>query len=111
MATFTWAPDYSSQEERKPRVRKIQFGDGYSQRSSDGINTGPSVWSVAFANRADGEASAIKAFLAAREGREAFDWTPPGGSAGKYLCETWRSSPVNFGATTISATFSEVFEP
>ncbi|NMO19953.1 hypothetical protein HPC49_20355 [Pyxidicoccus fallax] len=32
MERFTYTPDYGPQLEVTPRVRKAQFGDGYSQR-------------------------------------------------------------------------------
>ena len=111
MSVFSWIPDYGSLEQHRPRVRVAQFGDGYQQRSADGINTDAATWNLTFSNRSDSEASAIKTFLAARAGLEAFDWTPPGGlSALKWICSTWQSTPVNFGATTITATFTQVFE-
>lgn len=110
MATFIWVPDWRAQEQRRPRVRVAQFGDGYQQRSADGINADPRVWQLMFGNRSDTEAAAIDSFLAARGARESFDWTPPRGSAGKWVCSQWSSTLENYGATTISATFVEVFE-
>ena len=111
MATFIWAPDWRAQQQRRPRVRVAQFGDGYQQRSADGINADPRVWQLTFGNRDDTEAAAIEAFLAARGALEAFDWTPPTGSAGTWVCPQWASTLETYGATTITATFSEVFEP
>ena len=110
MATFTWAIDYGSQEQSKPRVRNVQFGDGYQQRSADGINVAGDSWSLTFANRTDSEAGLILAFLEARNGLESFDWTPPGGSLQRWVCPEWSKSPTNFGATTITARFVRVFE-
>ena len=112
MATFVWIPDYGSQEQHKPRVRRVQFGDGYQQRSADGINTDPATWVLSFGNRSDAESQAIVDFLAARGGVEAFDWTPPrGSSALKWICPQWQRAPTNYGSWTVSATFEQVFEP
>src|ERR1700761_9317680 len=35
---FTWKSNYKFDNTSTPRVKQIQFGDGYSQRVPDGIN-------------------------------------------------------------------------
>ena len=50
-------------------------------------------------------------FLEARAGAESFDWTPPRGTAGKYVCEQWQVTLRACNFNTIQATFREVFEP
>ena len=35
---FVWAPSYNAATSVEPRVLKVRFGDGYSQRTPDGIN-------------------------------------------------------------------------
>lgn len=47
--------------------------------------------------------------LAARGGSESFDWTPPSGAAGKFVCKSWRRVADNGYWNTITATFEEVF--
>lgn len=111
MATFTYTPDYGAQVSVKPRVRVAQFGDGYEQRIADGINTRPQVWSLQFNNRTDTEAGNITTFLEARNGVEAFDWTPPGGSAIKVVCREWSKTVARYNLNSVSATFQQVFEP
>jgi len=92
MATFTYAASYGATVTQAPSVRYIRFGDGYEQRASFG------------------DADAIIAFLEARAGVDAFDWTPPSGSAGKWICRSWSRSISSNGANDISARFEEVFE-
>jgi phage-related protein len=111
MATFTYTPDYGAQANYKPRVRTTQFGDGYQQRVADGINTRPQVWSLQFNNRTNDDADDITEFLEARNGVEAFDWTPPNGSAIKVVCSEWTKTLVRYNLNTVSATFTQVFEP
>jgi phage-related protein len=110
VATFTWVPDYGAKLAMKPRVRTVQFGDGYMQRSADGINTNPRTGALSFSNRTDAEANAIIAFLDARGGVEAFDYTPPGGSAGKYICQEYDRAQVSYDVATVTASFKQVFE-
>jgi phage-related protein len=110
MATFTWLPSYGATAQRQPRVKTVRFGDGYQQRFADGLNATAEVWSLQFSSRDTAEASAIDAFLKARAGTENFDWTPPGGSAGKYVCKSWERTVAQSNYESISATFEQVFE-
>lgn len=77
MATFTWIPDYEATENSRPRIRKVQFGDGYEQRLKFGPRTDPKEWDLVFMGRTNTERDEITDFLSARGGVESFDWTPP----------------------------------
>jgi phage-related protein len=111
MSSFTFTPSFEATEASKPRVRKFAAGDGYEQRIRFGLNTDPKEWTLQFSNRDDTERDAILAFLEARGGVEAFSWTPPRGSAGKYVCEQWQATLSNCNNNQIRATFREVYEP
>jgi phage-related protein len=111
MATFTWTPSFEATESSQPRVRKTQFGDGYEQRIRFGLHTNPKEWDLTFSERTDVERDEITAFLDARGGAESFDWIPPRGSAGKYICEEWQVTLTACNFNTIRAKFKEVFEP
>lgn len=112
MATFTWTPSFTARASYKPRVRTARFGDGYEQRLADGINVRPAVWALTFDNRDNTETAALLAFLQARNGVEAFDWTPPyEASAIRVVCREWNKSIAVYNSTTISAQFEQVFEP
>lgn len=108
MSTFTWAPAPGSSQSKAPRVKTAQFGDGYSQRAGDGINTIKRAWSVTF-TRATADIDAIDAFLTARAGVESFDWTPPTGAAGKWICPEWGRDKIHSNVQAISTSFVEVF--
>lgn len=111
MATFTWTPSFEATESSRPRVRKTAFGDGYEQRIRFGLQTNPKEWSLTFSERSDSERDAILAFLDARGGAESFDWTPPRGTAGKYVCEEWQVTLRAYNFNTVQAKFRQVFEP
>lgn len=111
MATFTWTPSYEATESSRPRVRKFQAGDGYEQRIRFGLNTDAKDWDLTFAERNDTERDQITAFLEARAGVESFDWTPPRGTAGKYICEDWQVTLRSCNLNTVRAKFKQVFEP
>jgi phage-related protein len=108
MSTFTWSPAPGPVLSVKPRVRTAPFGDGYQQRVGDGINTQPRSWSLQF-TRQTSDVDAIDAFLSACDGVESFDWLPPSGLTGKWICADWSRSAVARQVQSITATFQEVF--
>lgn len=111
MATFTFIPSSTSRISKRPRKRKLQFGNGYSQRAGDGINNIEEKWGLVFSVRSNLDADKISDFLEARGGHEAFNWTPPGGSSKKYLCELWtRTYSKALDMNQISTTFERVYE-
>lgn len=110
MPTFTYQPDNAAQVSVKPRVLTAKFGDGYEQRLGDGINIRPREWRLTFNTRTNAEMSPIVAFLEGQNGVASFDWTPPSGAAGKWVCEDWQQTVVRYGINDLSATFREVFE-
>jgi phage-related protein len=108
MSTFTWSPAPGATQGKKPAVRSAQFGDGYEQRAGDGINSTARTWLLTF-KRLKADADAIDAFLSARNGVELFDWTPPYGAAGKWLCREWTRATPAMVIQEITATFEEKF--
>ena len=113
MATFTWVPEYPPTESSAPRVRKTSLGDGYEHRLRFGLNTDLKTWQLEFKNRDETEATAIRAFLNARDGVESFTWTPPFFSAtsAQFVCEQWDIVPENHDLFGIRASFRQVPEP
>lgn len=108
MTTFTFSPKYGAALTKTPRVRAAQFGDGYQQRVGDGINLIPRSWSLNFeGSKAD--IDAIDLFLATESGITSFNWTPPTGATGKWLCSDWSPSINEFDNWVLNANFQEVF--
>lgn len=110
MATFTWTPSVGASLSMRPVVRRIAFGDGYEQRLAFGINTQAEVWNLEFRGKTTTVAAAIDAFLRARGAAQAFDWTSPAGTTGKFTCEEWSRSVDEPNAETVRATFKQVFD-
>jgi phage-related protein len=114
MATFPdIAADYDARKSSQPRTRVVQFGDGYEQRLSYGLNQNPKEWSLTFKNRTEADSDTIETFLDARAADgESFDWTPPGSTTSyKWVCPSWSKTIPAAGLATITATFRQVFEP
>lgn len=86
---FPYAPAYSAQMTEPPRIRTAQFGDGYSQRTADGINTILQKWSLRFSARAKAELVEILGFLRAHAGVTPFEFVVPDSD--------WTVTGENFG--------------
>jgi phage-related protein len=113
MATFpSITPTYGAQKTSQPKVRQVQFGDGYSQRLMVGLNQDPKVWSLTW-EVSETDADTIETFLNARAADGAsFDWTPPDeATAYKWTCYDWSKSIPYLNRATIQASFTQVFEP
>jgi phage-related protein len=100
MATFpAITATYGATKNNQPVVRTVQFGDGYQQRLTYGLNQNPKSWDETFLNnRAADNAS--------------FDWTPPDEATSyKWICPQWNKTITYNNRATITATFRQVFEP
>jgi len=105
------APNYGASKVAEPNVRIAQFGSGYSQRSTFGINNDKKVWQLNWTNRTATDTNTIEDFLEARAGVEAFDWSPPDEtSTYKWICKSWQKTMPYPNLFNITATFEQVFE-
>jgi phage-related protein len=104
-------PDWGLKREFKPRVLKVEFGDGYSQRAADGYNNNPVMLSLMWNNLTTSEKDSIIAFLSARKGYQSFWYTYNDETTPKaYVCEEFdyeHTDPTNY---TINATFRQVYD-
>jgi phage-related protein len=113
MATFPdYKPTYSATKTSAPKMRKVQFGDGYEHRIRFGLNQNPKEWRLTF-NVSDDDANVIEAFLDDRaDDGNNFDWTPPDDTTSyKWVCDSWTRELFEFQQSRIDVTFRQVFEP
>jgi len=113
MATFpAITPTYGAQKASRPIVRTVQFGDGYQQRLTYGLNQDPKNWSLTW-EVSETDADTIENFLDARAADNAsFDWTPlDEATSYKWICPEWNKTIPYKNRATITATFRQVFEP
>lgn len=106
-------PTYGAQKTNEPKIKEVQFGDGYEQRVTFGLNQNPVTWDLSWENIAKNQADAIDSFLSLRAVDGAsFNWVPPEDTlAYRWTCKSWRKSIPYKGRATINATFRQVFEP
>ena len=110
------APDRSLARTSRPRVLKVQFGDGYEQRVAEGINNINESYAVTLNNRPKAGIDDVVAFLDSRNGVTAFDFTIPDTNGGggettiKVVCEDYGLTYNNDEGYSCSATFRRVYE-
>ena len=114
MATFPATapnPTYGTRKISAPNIRIAQFGDGYQQRTTFGINQNLKIYQFTWQNISETNADEIETFLDARAGVENFDYTPAGESASKkMICKNWNKTIPYLNRATITAVFEEVAE-
>lgn len=107
----TVQPTFPVKTSTKMRLRKAKFGDGYSQRSEDGINAEAVSWSLVFENLTTAEKDTVVNFLKAEKGVNVFFWTPPQTATQyKVTCEEWDAELVDAGYWSVTATFNREFD-
>ena len=109
MATFpSISASYGITKENSPEVNFAQFGSGYSQRSTFGINQDLKVWNLTWEFITETDSDTIETFLSARAGKESFDFAAPGESASaKYICRSWTKRIEYPTLATIQAKFEQ----
>lgn len=107
MRAFHWKVDPLMEVSSEPRVRRVQFGDGYEQRTADGLNNDLKKYGVTVKVSRD-EGKYTEAFLTEHGGHRAFLWTPPYSYVPvPVVCRKW-TSRVDLLKVVFTATFEQV---
>ncbi|MBF2840596.1 DUF1983 domain-containing protein [Escherichia coli] len=89
---FHWLPEDGMKTENKPSIKTVRFGDGYEQRSPNGLNHSLRVFTCDFKVEAN-ERDSFEKFLARHEGYKSFFWRPPGINRKiRVVCRTWSAT-------------------
>ena len=109
------APTYGSSPKNDFRVLEASFGDGYSQRAADGLNSSKITWSLTWEVRPVADITTINDFLVDKLGFEHFLWTSPTEvTERKWICKSINGpTPISAeasGYSTLSCEFEEVFD-
>jgi phage-related protein len=91
--------DWATQSKRSVRVQRVQFGDGYSQIQTDGLNSNLEQWRCRSALLTYEEAQSIESYLLSLHG-QAITWTPPLNT--KTFSRPITSGQLDLGYTNIS---------
>lgn len=106
--TFRWKVESNVNSKIEYRVVESQFGDGYAQIYSDGINTKNESYGIKVHAMKD-QAKIIMAFFDRHKGAKSFFWTPPLGTIGLYTCKDPTPKDEGGSLYSISGTFVKVF--
>ena len=109
------SPSYPPTLRIENNTTTVELGDGYEQRLKKGINSTRRTYTLTFTARTDTVTTNILNFLASssggNNGAKSFNWTPPYGATGKWVCENPTVNLVAYDVNDISLVFREVFEP
>jgi len=112
MADLPIQPDYSSPATFTTNVLSAGFGDGYTQRSANGLNPLIESWDLSYQDLTDDEVGVLLAFFADLGGVDNFTWQSKyATSPKKYVCGQWDAVPIDDDSNSFSASIVEVFEP
>jgi len=92
--------DFATQAKRSTRIQRAQFGDGYSQILTDGVNSDVERWDCTSALLTNDEANSIESYLLSLRGA-AIPWTPPRNT--KTFSRPFESGKLHLGYTNISS--------
>ena len=108
------AVDRNSTRQVKQRILTAQFGDGYSQRVKNGINTTNETFNVKFANRSREEINNIAAFLDRQAGKHfelvITEYNNTDATI-KVLSEEYSITYLNEEIHTLTTSLKRVYEP
>lgn len=94
MASFAgdtpcWIPDVPTERSDEQRIRIAQFGDGYAQRTLDGINSLNRKWSVTFTNRKASIITSMVNYLVGRKGNAFAYYEQQTKQTFNVWCDAW----------------------
>lgn len=92
--------DPSLTQQRSQRVQRAQFGDGYSQVLTDGLNAEQETWQCQTPPLTYAEVNSIESFFLEQKG-QAISWIPPFST--KTFSKPFASGQLKLGYTNISA--------
>jgi phage-related protein len=87
--TPCWRPSNNWSIDVEPRLQSAQFGDGYMQRTLDGINPNKVTWNLNFNGRHDVVIRAMNQYLAGLNGFSFPFLTPSNNTIVQVFCDKW----------------------
>jgi len=84
-----WAPDWPVAMDREPRMRVAKFGDGYEQRTIDGLNPMMTTWKLTWSMRPHDVLVEMEDYLTERWGAAFPFLDPHSGTLVNVFCDKW----------------------
>lgn len=93
------------------RVRRVDFGDGYSQRYGDGLNTRRQQWRLVWERIPDAQAEELRLFFDALGGVGVIEWKPYNQpDTLKWTANDFNSKPVGTLISSVTVTLTQEFD-
>ncbi|MDO4895646.1 phage tail protein [Moraxella sp.] len=109
LKTFAWKMNMGASASTRHSVIKTQFGDGYAQRVSVGMNNKRTDWSGSKTGDLERVIKPIERFLDEHAGVIPFHWTDPHGQTNQYICQDYEVAQRKGNFWQISLKFEQVF--
>jgi phage-related protein len=111
LPAFGFGPDSGVMMEEQPKVLHAQFGDGWTGRAPDGLNTHPLTTKPTWTNLTVAESDLLINFFRAKGGSESFYWTPPGEVSPRlFIATRWGRAIIPGSLRSVQVDFQEVFD-
>jgi len=112
---FFFTPSYSSPLSTAQSTIEAKFGDGYSQRQRNGLNSNMHSWELSFTDRSDKEARAILNYVEDEGGVDPVQLLIPlnnltARATTKFVLKNPKYNPTSFNLNAINVTAEEVFD-
>lgn len=96
---------------KKYRYLEANFGDGYSQRAGDGLNTISEEWRMVWDIITSSEKNILIDFFDQQQGYLNFNFTAPGDSVSKkWIANTPSVTPINATYYKVECVFQRVYD-
>ena len=105
-------PKYNYTITRKPAVNVVNFGDGFEQRLTEGLNQNPITLNLKFDLSQTDSTTAITFLNARITDGASFTFLVPNENVTKnFVCLTYNTAVPYKNRVTLTCSFREVFEP
>jgi phage-related protein len=111
ITTLTIYPAWGADLSEEPRVNEAVFGDGYSQRITQGINNIRGEIDAAWGPIGQTDADALVALFRTLNGVSPFQMQMPGDSMRKFITVgAWKKKFKDTGVFEVSVKLKQVFD-
>lgn len=101
----------SSSSTTEYKTLKLSFGNGYEQRTPDGINNSIIKYTIVYSNLEAIDRNTVWTFLNKVKSTDWFTYTPPGGTSLKWVVDgVIQENPTSGNLYTISFSIRQVYD-
>ena len=102
---------YGTDMTEEYRIKRVGFGDGYSQRAEDGLNTVRQQWRLNWDRIPDALAEELRVFFRDLKGTGIIEWTPYNQPDElKWTANNFQSKPVAAMISSCSIVLTQEFD-